>query len=216
MVTEPFFSLLCAGLIGALLGLYLTFAGYRFFLVLLPIWGFFFGLVFGAHTMQSLFGMGFLATITSWVIGFVVGAIFAVLSYFFYLFAVIMIAGSLGYVVGAGVMLAIFPQANFLSWIVGIVLAVIFAIVTLVLNLQKYVVIIATSLLGAATVFGTFLFMFYPAAQILQNPVKLALSASPLLTILFLVLAVCGIVVQIKANHNFEVETYDRWAETGV
>jgi len=199
-----------------LLGLYLTFAGYRFFLVLLPIWGFFFGLTFGAHTMQSLFGMGFLATITSWVVGFVVGAIFAVLSYFFYLFAVVMIAGFLGYAVGAGVMLALLPQANFLSWIVGIVVAAIMVFVTLGLNLQKYVIIIASSLLGAAVVFGTFLFMFYPAAQLLQNPVKVALQASPLLMILFLVLAVCGIVVQIKTNSKFEVEIYNRWEESGA
>jgi hypothetical protein len=216
MVTESFFSLFCAGLIGALLGLYLTFAGYRFFLFLLPVWGFFFGLTFGAHTMLSLFGMGFLATITSWVVGFVVGAIFAVLSYFFYFFAVGLVAGSLGYAVGAGLMLAIFPKANFLSWIVGIVIAVILAIVTLVLNLQKYVVIIATSVLGAGVVFATFLFMFYPAAKILENPVKLALQGSPLLIILFLVLAICGIVVQIRMNQKFEVESYDRWAEPGV
>ncbi len=215
MVTDSFFSLFCAGLIGTLFGLFLAFAGYRFFLFLLPVWGFFFGLVLGAHTMQSLFGMGFLASVTSWVVGFVVGAIFAVLSYLFYMFAVIFIAGFLGYAVGAGVMLAIFPEANFMSWLVGLVVAVILAIVTLRFNLQKYVIIVATSLLGAGAVFSTFLFMFYPAAQLLKNPVRLALSASPLLTILFVVLAICAIVFQIRANRSFELELYDRWSEAG-
>ena len=213
MVTDSFFSLFCAGLIGTLFGLFLAFAGYRFFLFLLPIWGFFFGLVFGAHTMQSLFGMGFLASVTSWVVGFVVGAIFAVLSYLFYMFAVVMIAGFLGYAVGAGVMLAIFPEANFMSWLVGLIVAVVLAFVTLRFNLQKYVIIIATSVLGAGAVFATFLFMFFPAAQLLKNPVRLALMASPLLTILFVVLAICGIVFQIRANRSFELESYDRWAE---
>lgn len=215
MVTDSFFSLFCAGLIGTLFGLFLAFAGYRFFLVLLPIWGFFFGLVLGAHTMQSLFGMGFLATVTSWVVGFVVGAIFAVLSYLFYMFAVVMIAGFLGYAVGAGVMLAIFPQANFMSWLVGLVVAVILAIVTLRFNLQKYVIIVATSVLGAGAVFSTFLFMFFPATKLLENPVRVALAASPLLTILFLVLAICGIVFQIQVNRSFELESYDRWSEAG-
>ncbi len=215
MVTDSFFSLFCAGLIGTLFGLFLAFAGYRFFLFLLPIWGFFFGLVLGAHTMQSLFGMGFLATVTSWVVGFVVGAIFAVLSYLFYMFAVVMIAGFLGYAVGAGVMLAIFPQANFMSWLVGLVVAVILAIVTLRFNLQKYVIIVATSVLGAGAVFSTFLFMFFPATKLLENPVRLALAASPLLTILFVVLAICAIVFQIRVNRSFELESYDRWSEAG-
>jgi hypothetical protein len=35
----------------------------------------------GAQTLQVLFGVGFLATITSWVVGFIVGGLFAVLSY---------------------------------------------------------------------------------------------------------------------------------------
>ena len=59
MVNESFFTLACAGLIGSIFGLLLAFFGYRLFLVLLPIWGFFFGLWLGADTMQVLFGEGF-------------------------------------------------------------------------------------------------------------------------------------------------------------
>ena len=80
------FELLCAGVIVFLFGMLVCFAGYRFFLFLLPIWGFFFGLWLGAESMQALFGVGAFATVTSWVVGFVVGVIFAVLSYLFYLF----------------------------------------------------------------------------------------------------------------------------------
>ena len=85
MVNESFFTLACAGLIGIMFGLALCFAGYRLFLVLLPIWGFFFGLALGAQTVQAIFGEAFLATITSWVVGFIVGGVFAVLAYLFYM-----------------------------------------------------------------------------------------------------------------------------------
>ena len=102
MITESFFTFACAGVIGLLFGTLLTFAGYRFFLFLLPIWGFFFGLALGAQSVQALFGVGFLATVTSWVVGFVVGALFAVLSFVFYAFAVAIIGGSLGYVLAVG------------------------------------------------------------------------------------------------------------------
>jgi hypothetical protein len=63
MITDSFLALACAGLIGILFGLALCFAGYRLFIILLPIWGFFFGLALGAQTLQALFGMGFLTAL---------------------------------------------------------------------------------------------------------------------------------------------------------
>lgn len=215
MVTESFFSLMCAGLIALLFGTALCFAGYKFFLFLLPIWGFFFGLALGAQTMQALFGVGFLATITSWVVGFLAGAVFALLAYLFYLFAVAVISFSLGYAVGAGLLMAIGMQMNIITWLVGIVVGAVVAFVALRFNLQKYVIIIATSVMGAGAVFATFLFMFYPAATILQNPVKAALQGNFLLTITFLVLAVAGIVVQWQTSRDLELQAYNR-LETGT
>ena len=63
-------------LFAVLLGVAFCFAGYRFFLVMLPIWGFFAGFWLGAQTTVLLFGDGFLATTTGWVVGFVAGIIF--------------------------------------------------------------------------------------------------------------------------------------------
>ena len=213
MVNESLFTLMCAGVIGSLFGLLLAFAGYRLFLLLLPVWGFFFGLALGADTMQALFGVGFLATITSWVVGFVVGAVFAVLAYLFYMFAVAVIAGSLGYIITAAVLYAIGMSAGWLVWIIAMIVAVVAIFVTFRFNLQKWVIIIATSILGAATVFGTFILLFYPAANFMANPVKVALQASPLLMLLFVVLAVAGIVVQYRQNKSFTLDSYNKWEE---
>lgn len=216
MVTDSFFALACAGLIGILFGLALTFAGYRLFLVLLPIWGFFFGLALGAQTMQALFGQAFLATITSWLVGFIVGAVFAVLSYLFYMLAVAIIAGSLGYTVAVGILMAIGLPMGLLVWLIGIVAAVLLAIITIRFNLQKYVVIIATSVLGAATIVGAIALMFNPAATILANPVRAILNASPLIAILFLIVAVLGVIAQLKQNQGYTIVEYDRWSESSV
>lgn len=216
MVNDSFFTLACAGLIGIMFGLALCFAGYRLFLVLLPIWGFFFGLALGAQAVQAIFGQAFLATITSWVVGFIVGGIFAVLAYLFYVAAVAIIAGALGYSAAVGILLAIGLQMPFIVWLIGIVAGVVLAIITLRFNLAKWVIIIATGVLGAATIVGAILLMFVPAAQILENPVKAVLNASPLSAILFLVVAVLGIVAQIKQNQNFNIDSYDRWATPGA
>jgi hypothetical protein len=211
MVTESFLSLACAGLIGILFGLVLCFAGYRLFIVLLPIWGFVFGLAFGVQSIQLLFGVGFLATVTSWVVGLIVGAIFAILSYLFYVVAVAIIAGSLGYGLAVGFMWLIGMHANWLMWIIGIVVAIIFAVVTIVFNLQKWVVIAATAILGAGAMIETVVIMFYPAATFLENPVKAALDLSPLLLITFLVFAILGIIAQIMNTRNFVVDEYSRY-----
>jgi hypothetical protein len=210
MVNETFFTLACAGLIGLLFGTALAFSGYRLFIFLLPLWGFFFGLALGAQTIQALFGDAFLATVTSWVVGFIVALIFAVLSYAFYVFAVAVIAGSLGYALAVGLLTAIGLQMGFLVWVIGIIAAVALAIVTLVFNIQKWVIIAATAILGSATVFGTILMMFKPAAQVLANPVRTMLSYSPLMSILFLVVAGLGIYFQFVSTRSVTVVEYNR------
>ncbi|HJS17981.1 MAG TPA: hypothetical protein VJ785_04490 [Anaerolineales bacterium] len=213
MITESFFTFACAGLIGLLFGTALTFAGYRLFLFLLPIWGFFFGLTLGAQAVQVLFGDGFLSTVTSWMVGFVVALVFALLSYVFYAFAVAIISGSLGYALAVGLLTWIGLDFGLIVWLIGIVAAVALAIVTLVFNIQKWVIIAATSIMGAGTIFGTILLMFNPAASLLENPVQLLLSTSVFLTILFLVVAGLGIYFQFASTRSITVVEYNRMNE---
>ena len=94
-------------LLGALaigIGLAFAFWGFRVFLILLPIWGFFAGFIFGANGVDYLLGDGFLATTTGWVVGFLLGLLFAVLSYLYYWVAVILLGGALGYQLTMGLL----------------------------------------------------------------------------------------------------------------
>jgi hypothetical protein len=77
------FQSLLVGIIGIALGSAIMLLGYRLALILLPIWGFFAGFLLGAQLLQEFFGDGFLATTASWVVGVVLGLLFAVLSYLF-------------------------------------------------------------------------------------------------------------------------------------
>jgi len=205
------FELFCATLIALMLGLVICVAGYRLFLFLLPLWGFFFGLFLGAQTLQALFGVGFFATVTSWVVGFIVGAIFAVLSYLFYAFAVALIAGSLGYALGAGFMHLIGLDWGVIVWLVGIVVAAAVILVTFRFNLQKYVIIVATAVGGASVIVGTFMFGLagMTLAKFVENPIRYALGNSIIWTIIFLLLVAGGIFVQIVNTKAFEIEAYE-------
>lgn len=214
MTGESFFALMVGGMIALFFGMTLLLAGYRFFLFLLPIWGFIFGFGLGAETVQALFGDAFLSTVTSWVVGFGVAAIFAVLAYLFYFMAVAFIGGALGYALGVGLLQAIGLNFGFLVWLVGIVAAIVLAAVVLIFNIQKYVIIIATALLGAGVIVGTFLFLFGgPTAQLLQNPVRVALQGSAFWTITFILLAIIGGLAQFQSTRSIELETYNRYAE---
>ncbi|HET6320281.1 MAG TPA: DUF4203 domain-containing protein [Chloroflexota bacterium] len=215
MTTDSFFALAVGGMIALFFGTMLAFGGYRFFLFLLPVLGFFFGFGLGAQTVQALFGDGFLSSITSWVVGFGFALVFALLSYAFYFVAVGLIGAALGYALGVGILEAIGLNFGFIVWLVGIIAAMAVGAATLIFNVQKYVVIAATALLGAGVIVGTFLFLFggQQAAQLTQNPVRTALQNSPLWTIIFIVVAILGLVAQYQSTKNYEVETYNRLAE---
>jgi Domain of unknown function (DUF4203) len=206
-------------IIGAALLLFLggliAFAGYRLFLILLPIYGFFFGLSFGAHSVQALFGDGFLSTTTSWVVGFFVGLLFALLSYLFWVFAVALIAGSLGYALVAGFFGLFDADLTVVVWIVGVAVGVVFALGAIALNLQKAIVIVATALLGAWSVIGTFLFLFTSATpeMIADDGMQIVLDDHPLWFLIFAVVAAIGMAFQFRANRGYEIERYNRWKE---
>ena len=147
---DPWLQALTVGLFGLLLGLGFVFYGFKLFLILLPIWGFFFGFLFGAGVVTALFNDGFLATVTGWVIGFLVGLLFAVLAYLFYWFAVLFLGASVGYAIGLG-LLALLGNGgdNLMGLIFGLVGAAIGAMIVVVLRVPKYLIIVLTSIAGA-------------------------------------------------------------------
>ncbi len=213
MEGESVLGTLLAGGILLFLGSLITFAGYRLFLILLPIYGFFFGLSFGAHSVQALFGDGFLSTTTSWVVGFFAGLLFALLSYLFWVFAVALLAGSLGYTLVAGFFSLFGADLDVLVWIVGVLVGIVFGIAAVVLNLQKAIVIVATALLGAWTVVGTFLFLFTSDTpqSIAESGAKMVLDDHPLWFLIFAVVAALGMIFQFQVNRGYEIERYNRW-----
>jgi hypothetical protein len=216
MTTDSFFALMCGGLIALLFGLVLAFAGYRLFLVLLPIWGFFFGFGLGAQSIQALFGEAFLATITSWVVGFIVAAVFAILAYLFYIFAVALISFSLGYAATVGVLTAIGLPWGLIVWLAAVVVGVVLGFVVLRFNIQKVVIELATAFLGAGAIVGVFLALFggLPSSELVQNPVAVALKMSPFWMLVFIILGIVAFVVQYMHNRAWEVQTYNRMSDT--
>ena len=209
------FELLCIATIALLFGAVVVFWGYRLFLFLLPVWGFFAGFLVGAQAIDFLFDVGLFATVTGWVVGFFVGLLFAALSYLFYAVAVGVISFSLGYGATIGILAWIGLEAGFLLWLIAVVVGVAVAIVVYRFNIQKYAIIVATAAGGTGLIIYTLLALFDSAlaVELLENPVKLAIDNSPWWMLFFLVMLVLGTVAQIRSNRTFEIDTYNRMSE---
>jgi hypothetical protein len=206
-------------LIGLGFGLILAFWGYKLLWVILPIWGFFAGFALGAQTIGVILNEGFLATITGWVVGFGVGAIFAILSYLFYFLAVALLSGAFGYGLAVGVLTWLFDsdEVSFLIWIIGIVVGVALAVVVLRFNIQKYAVIIITALAGTAVTIFVLLAAFggLSYVELMLSPVARAIDDSWLWFLYFVIVAAGGIYFQLQTNKDWEAEEYNRWAVEG-
>ncbi len=139
------------GAIGVLLGAAFCFAGLRFFLILLPIWGLFTGFMVGAGATAALLGEGFLASTLGIVVGIVVAIVFALLSYLYWWGAVVVIAGALGFWVTHWLLVVIgFSAEGWITGLIALAAGIVVALVALVVNAPKYVAIILTAFSGAA------------------------------------------------------------------
>jgi hypothetical protein len=197
------------GAIAVLVGLAFAFVGYRFFLVLLPIWGFIAGFALTANGIADILGGGFLSTILGWGAGFFVGLLFAVLSYFFWYVAVIVLAGTVGYAIGGSILVALGIDPGFLTFIAGLALGAVFLVGAIVLSVPKWLIVALTAFGGAgAIVVGVALVIGRVPVDALNQGgvVGAAVSDSLLWGLAWLVLAMAGIVVQLRWFASFELD----------
>ncbi len=200
---------LLIGALAVLVGLAFAFVGYRFFLVLLPIWGFIVGFALTANAIAGLLNEGFLVTVLGWIAGFFVGLLFAVLSYFFWYIAVIVLAGTVGYAIGASLLTAIGVDSGFLIFLAGLAVGIVFFVAAIVLAVPKWAIVVLTSIGGAgAIVVGAALAIGrFPVSGLGEGGiVSAAIGDSVLWGLAWLVLAVAGMVVQIWTSSAYTLD----------
>jgi hypothetical protein len=196
---------LCLTLFGLIFGILIVFNGYTIFRSLLPLFGAMFGFFLGLHTLLFVFDVGLLATMTSVIVGVVLAIIFAALSYLFYRFAIGLLAASLGYGIGLGLMQWIGLAPGFVTWFVSLVLGGAFIYLTFKFRLEKYVILVETSLVGSAIILSTLMSGTETTTvlRLAENPIRELLQYSALWAILYIGIAAAGILVQVRRT-NFE------------
>lgn len=177
------------------------FAGYRLFRVLVPIWGFIVGFDLAVALGRSLFHAPTLSSPLGWALAIVVGLVFAALAYAYYYLSVVVLAGSVGYLIGEAATSAVASQASAGALVVGVIGAVALAVIAIALDLPKALIVVLTALGGAsAAVVGALLALgkvSLPALQASATGGSLeVIRASGWLSLLTLVLALIGMGAQ--------------------
>jgi len=106
----------------------MLFAGQLVLRLVLPIWGLFAGFAFGAGLVAGFADERFLGTVLGWVLGVVFALIFAVLAYLFYAVAVVLAMAAFGFAIGAGFVVAIGIDWNWVAILVGVAVGAAFGL----------------------------------------------------------------------------------------
>ena len=205
-----FFQTVFTSLLVIMLGLALCFTGYRFFTILVSIWGFFAGFQFGATIFTNLFGQGFLSTVISWVVGLLVAITAAALAYLFYAAAVVLLAGFVGYQLGIGIMAGLGFNDGWVTFLVGLLVGLAWVAVAIYLHFPKVLVLILTSLAGAELLLGGILLAFgrITLTGLRFGAVGAIVRDNWLWGLLYLAIAAVGFYFQWRTTQTFVVEEY--------
>lgn len=188
-------------IVAAVIGLAFAFGGWRFFLLLLPFWGFLVGFNVGTEAIAALFGDGTFATLTSWVVGLVFAVAFALFSYLYYYAAIALMAGAVGYAIGASAWGIIGNEESLIAFVIGLAVGAVLAIAVIALNVPRLLVIVLTGLGGAAAVLAGWFILTgqIPTDNIRWMEVGALIRDSWFWLIVWGVIAAAGIIAQLMA-----------------
>lgn len=194
-------AVLLTALILFVVGIAFLLAGYRLFRALIPLWGFLVGFDVAVAVGRTVMHTQPLTSLTGWILAIVVGLLFAALAYAYYYVSVVVLAASVGFVLGEAIVTAVAPQPGTGTLIAGVVGAVALAVIAIALDLPKALIVALTALGGAtAAVIGALLALGRVDLATLQagaTGASLAvIRSSWWLTLLTLALALLGMAVQ--------------------
>jgi hypothetical protein len=189
-------------------GAFLCFWGYRLFLVMLPIWSFFAGFWLGAKGVTILFGEGFLATATGATTGLILGIILAIFSWQFYDLGVAVLGAVIGAWLGSNMMEALgFGTASMATISVAAGSAIAIGVLTYIRHWQQFLVMIVSAIAGANAIVAGFLLLggrvSIEALRNTGSSIRPTLGDSAIWLIIWLGLAIAGIVLQFRSYRRF-------------
>ncbi len=191
-----------------IIGVVFCFGGYKWIMILFPVWAFLVGFIIGAAAVSGVYGQSILSLFVIVVAGFITGLSLAVIAYMFFNLAIILLGASLGFTLGTGLACYIGFKPGFILITAGIIVAVTVGFLAFHLNLPKYIIIAFTALIGSeALLSGALLLVDFISLKDLElGLLGSILSYSPGWSIIWLVLAMAGAAVQLHMAKLYELD----------
>lgn len=191
-----------------IIGTAFCFGGYKWFMILLPLWAFLVGSIIGIAAVSGVYGQSILSLFVIVVAGLITGLSLAVLAYMFFNLAIILLGASLGYTLGSGLACYMGFKLGFILVMAGIIVAATVGFLAFRLNLPKYIIIALTALTGSEILLsGALLLVGFISLKDLElGLLGSILSYSTVWSIIWLVLAMVGAAVQLHREKLYELD----------
>ena len=201
------------GLFAIIAGGVMLFAGQFVLRIVLPIWGFFAGFAFGAGLFAGLADERFLGTVLGWVTGLVFALIFAVFAYLYYAVAVVLAMAAFGFAIGAGLVVALGIDWNWVAVLVGLVVGAALGLVSVIGNMPMIALAVFSSFAGAISVVAGLMLLVgsLESADFTRGAFTDAVQDSWGWYLLLLALALVGIVVQTRQRVAMRRTVSETW-----
>jgi hypothetical protein len=194
-------------------GVAIAFIGLQTFFVMLPLIGLVTGFYVGAQFVSVVFGDGFLSTVTGWIVGVVVGIVFALLAWYWWYAGVLVSSGLIGALLMTGIGHAVGARSSVTLFILAAIGMVAFIILTMMLNLPIYWVIVNTAIGGASIAISGVMLMFNQITreELADGAAVAAINESWFWVLALAVLAAVGIGRQLSLVERVRLPE-NRWS----
>jgi hypothetical protein len=206
------------GIIIVLIGALFCFRGWLAMRIVIPIWGAFAGFLLGAGLIQGWTGDGFLSTSFSWIIGIIFAIVFFFLAYLYFEVSVILAMTFIGFALGVALMSAIGVTWSWVLVVVGLVVGLAFGVLAIATDLPMGVLAVVTALGGASAITaGVMLIVGTVNLDDFDDGVttKDLVRHNAWWYVLYLGLAIVGIVAQIAFAAKVDDTLRETWTESG-
>jgi hypothetical protein len=201
------------GVLSIAIGLLFCFQGFVAARLLMTIWGFFIGLMFGAGLVALFADGGFLGDVFGWIVGIAFGLLFGWLAYAYWAIAVIITIGSFGFTLTGAFLTWLGVDWNWLAIIAGLVVAFFLAYWSATAAIPASILMVITSLSGAgAVVWGLFLIFDRVSLDSLDSSASANATDGEFWWLLaYLGIAIFGMVYQGAFTGRGRRKAYDSW-----
>jgi hypothetical protein len=190
------------------------FFGYLAFRVIIPIWGALVGFSLGAGAVAAWTDDGFLATGLGWAVGIGVALLFAVLAYVFYVVAVVLALGSIGFALGTSLMAALGVDWTWLVVLVGVAVGVLLALLAIVGDLPMVLLVVLSALAGASAITAGIMLLAGTIGtdDFTDDAVTAEAGDNWWWYAIYAAIAVVGVITQLRLTESIRGSMRESWA----